>query len=110
MKYLTIAECRNGYLYIIKARHARIGIFEEETGSFITRRVKGNDIYLSKELHWDIDENFGTTKPIEEIEKTSKFKDDTELLDYLKTKAEEQDQHIEDVLLLFFYSEVRGGQ
>lgn len=110
MKYLSIAECKDGYLYIIKARNARIGIFEEESGSFIIRRMKFKDIYLFKELHWNIDEHYGTVKPIEELEQAPKFSNDDETLEYLKTKAEEQDQHIEDVLLLFFYNEFRGGQ
>jgi hypothetical protein len=108
MKYIPISECKDGYLYIIKARNARIGIFEETTNSFIIRRIKGKDIYLSKELHWDMDENFGTAKPFEEIEQAIKYDNDKETLEYLRIKADDNERHITEILLKYFYSLTKG--
>jgi len=108
MKYIPISECKDNYLYIIKARNARIGIFEKKTSSFLIRRIKFKDVYLFKELHWDMDENFGTVKPLEEIEQTAKFENEAETLEYLKNIAEVMQQHINDILLEYFYSYTKG--
>lgn len=99
IKYIPISECKDGYLYIIKARNARIGIFEEKTNSFLIRRTKFNDIFLTKELHWDTDEHYGTAKPLEVMEQVIKFDNDKEILEYLKSRNEDNMQYINYILL-----------
>lgn len=83
MDYIPVSKCRDGYLYRIKARNAGVGIYEESTGSFIIRRRKFGTVFIAREIHWDVDENFGTVKPLEELEHAPKFESNKETLNYL---------------------------
>lgn len=68
--YLKVEELKDGYLYRINARNADYGIWYGEKGAFIISRTKFYDNYLFEEIHWDLSEDFGTVKPIEEVEKS----------------------------------------
>ena len=69
-KYMKVEELKDGYLYRINARNANYGIWYGEKGAFVISRVKFTSNYLFEEIHWDLNEHFGTVKPIEEIEKS----------------------------------------
>lgn len=88
-KYLSINECKNGYLYIIHARNGSVGIYEEKNQWFWLSRFKFSDHFLYPEDHWDTSEQNGTVKPLKEIEKAPKFKDEKDILDYLDKKTQE---------------------
>ena len=95
IKYLPMSECKDGYLYHIKARNAEIGIYNQKEMAFTISRIKFSNNFLFDEYHWDIGQVtpdmkcFGTVKPIKEIKKTPEFKTEKEKLDYLNQKEEE---------------------
>jgi hypothetical protein len=78
MKYISLGQCQDSFLYIISARNAKLGIFCSEDSSFKISRensrptyilkngqwVKDGPTYLTKEYHWDTGEPFGTVKPL----------------------------------------------
>lgn len=86
-------ECEDNYLYRIKARNARIGVFKKKFGGFIIPRTKFDYTYLFVEYHWDVSEKIGTVKPLEKLEEVP-FKilyqnnqiEDKRLLNWLKQK------------------------
>jgi len=82
--YLKIHELKHGYLYKIYARNASYGIWDEKDKSFTISRVKFSWNYLFEEIHWDANTDFGTVKPIKEIEKSpfTTLKEDG-ILEYL---------------------------
>lgn len=80
LKYLKIDELKDGYLYRILARNAKYGIWKAEKKSFIISRVKFGDNYIFEEDHWDADPNYGTAKPLKEIEK---YPEGQDMLEYL---------------------------
>jgi len=94
MKMIPFTACKDGYLYIIRARNAKLGIYEEETKSFKIRRKKGN-VFIDREVHWQADDFHGTARPFVEIEKVPA---DTELLNYLKNKENELQEEVSEVL------------
>lgn len=67
-QYLPIDQCKKNYLYLIKARNARLGVFvpDQENG-FLIAREKFGFVYAFVEYHWDNGPPFGTVRPIEEI-------------------------------------------
>ena len=98
MTYLKINELKNGYLYRIRARNAKFGIWVESTGLFIISREKFDYNYLFEEFHYDLDKHFGTAKPLQVIEKTAfeekdlhpekdkmKYSKEEEMLKYLNS-------------------------
>lgn len=68
--YLHINQCKNGYLYRIHARNSNFGIYREKEKDFVIRRTKFDNTFLFEEFHWDTSEDFGTVKPLKEIEKS----------------------------------------
>ena len=68
--YLKIEALKNHYVYEIKARNAKYGIWIEDKKAFLISRWKFKRNYLFLEYHWDIGEQFGTVKPKKLIEKT----------------------------------------
>lgn len=44
--YLKSEECKDGYLYILIARHANVGIFDAKKEAFITNRKKFKENFL----------------------------------------------------------------
>ena len=67
--YLKIKEMKNGYTYVIQARNAEIGVWNESDNSFLISRFKFGSNFIDKEYHWDIGSPHGTAKPIIELEK-----------------------------------------
>lgn len=70
MDYLKVEDLKPGYLYRIRARNGTVGIWNPETGEFLLSRYKFGNNYTFGEIHWDLDPNFGTAKPFEELEKS----------------------------------------
>lgn len=83
---ISINDCKDGFLYIIKARNSFLGIYKEENKSFIIRRVKYKLIYLYEENHWETGEPHGTAKPIKELFKVPQhyLHDEGTTLSYLE--------------------------
>jgi hypothetical protein len=67
-KYLPIQDCKHGYLYEIDSRNLRLGVYNENTKSFYGIRYKFGDRFIDDEFHWDLNEPYGTCKPIRELE------------------------------------------
>lgn len=78
MDYLKVEELKPYYTYRIRARNGRVGIWRPETGGFTLRRTKFNDTFAFDEFHWDLDKNFGTVQPLEELEKSPFVAEDLE--------------------------------
>lgn len=94
--YLKINELKEGYLYRIRARNAKFGIWIKEVKGFIISRHKFGYNYLFIEYHYDTGPPFGTVFPIEEIEKVPIYiprdwfkEDNNDLLKYLNKKGNE---------------------
>jgi hypothetical protein len=67
--WIPLEKCEDGYLYIISARNARLGVFHEQEKGFVISRFKFSINSLFVEYHWDTGEPYGTVQPIEKIEK-----------------------------------------
>lgn len=103
--YLKVDELKDGYLYKLDARNASVGVWLAERGEFLISRYKCGENYLFEEVHWDLSEDFGTAKPLYELEKAPFDKENytegrqsngywgypkfEELLAYLNTKTKE---------------------
>lgn len=87
--WLTTDQLKEGYLYAIRARNARLGIWRKEKDGFEISRFKFGANFIFVEIHWDLSRNFGTAKPYQELEKAPEFTSEQEQLDYLNKKAEE---------------------
>ena len=96
--YIPLERCKDGYLYIIDARNARIGIFTEKEKAFTIGRHKFNDYFLFDEYHYDTGAPFGTVFPLEEIGLAPQFKNDREKLMWLNDKVKELHAKTLDVL------------
>ena len=86
--YMKVDALKDGYAYQICGRKANVGIWVESRSTFVIPRSKFSTTYLFKEGHWDLDESFGTAKPLKEIEKaplnvTAYNRKDQEILKYL---------------------------
>ena len=68
--YLKVEELKPCYLYRIKARNGTVGLWNPDKGEFVLSRYKFGNNYTFGEIHWDLDPNFGTAKPWEELEKS----------------------------------------
>lgn len=68
--FLKLEECKDGYLYKIHARNASYGIFRKKHEDFVILRTKFYDTFLFEEIHWDASLDFGTVRPLEEVEKS----------------------------------------
>lgn len=66
--YISLVDCKKGYLYKLHSRNLDYGVYDGEEG-FIGIREKFGDRYLFTEYHWDQGAPYGTVRPIEEIEK-----------------------------------------
>lgn len=64
--YLKVEELEKGKIYKILARNFSVGVWDGEKG-FIGIRTKFKCEFLSEEIHWDLDPNFGTVQPLEMI-------------------------------------------
>ena len=70
MDYLKVEELKPFHLYRIKARNGTVGIWNPDKGEFVLSRYKFRENYTFGEIHWDLDPNFGTARPLEELEET----------------------------------------
>jgi hypothetical protein len=92
-KWIPIEKCRDGYLYFIAARNAKIGIYRANKQYFEIRRQKGSEVYrFCGEFHWDWEggeilfgkKMLGTAKPLMEIEQAPSFKSEKEFICYME--------------------------
>lgn len=86
-EWIPVDDLKEGYLYEIRARNSRLGIWRKERDGFEISRFKFGANFVFVEIHWDLSRNFGTVKPYKKIEKVPKFENEQEVLDYLNTKA-----------------------
>lgn len=90
---IKIEDCKDGYLYHIKARNARFGIWRKEDLGFVIRREKFKEVYLFTEYHWDVGtikpelEHFGTVTPLKEIVKAPVGLANNALISWLEVMA-----------------------
>jgi len=74
-KYLPVEKCIHRGLYILDARNFSLGIYDKKTKGFYGIRRKFDDIFLFLEIHYDMDDIFGTAKPIEYLNVQCLFED-----------------------------------
>lgn len=65
--YTKIEDCIHNGFYHVGARNFYFGVFNKENGFFYGIRHKFGIRFIDQELHWDLNEKFGTAKPIEFI-------------------------------------------
>jgi hypothetical protein len=70
LSYIKVKKLKEGWLYCIDARNAEYGIWFKSEQGFVIRRKKFNAIYTFTEIHWDLSKDFGTVKPLLELEKS----------------------------------------
>lgn len=88
-KYIPEKEIKPGYTYRVNARNFSFGVANiNEFGiGFIGIRQKFAKLFLFEEIHWESDPNFGSVKPLFELEKcpVENFQErKDELFDYLQ--------------------------
>jgi len=93
---IPLDDCKDRYLYIIDARNARLGIFHDQTGSFIISRRKFGSNYLFNEDHYDKDERYGTATPLKEIEYVP-YTNETDELAFLNKRTKELEKEMLEV-------------
>ncbi len=97
-QWIPIPLLRDGALYVIDARNAIFGVWQQDTRGFkiarpyFARRMEGNRMTwyqhttcLFEEFHWDIggeDPGCGTARPLVFVEEVPEA-DKTDLLNYL---------------------------
>jgi len=81
--WIPMEDCVDSQLYIIFARNARVGVYNEEKKCFVISRHKFNTNFIDYEYHWDTGIPFGTAKPIKLCGYPGKFYDNNELLEFL---------------------------
>lgn len=99
--YIPADQLEPYCLYKIHARNARFGIWVPEKNGFVIRRFKFGDVFAFVEIHYDLNEHFGTAKPLAKLEETGFIKEDfdfenggkyNEILNYLEIKMEQYDK------------------
>jgi hypothetical protein len=78
---IKMEDLKPGYLYKIRARNARFGIWDPAQNGFVISRTKFHSNYLFTEFHWDEDPTFGTAVPYEEIEKSPFVSEDFRMVE-----------------------------
>lgn len=76
--YLTMPTMKPGWLYLLKARNFSFGIWKSDELGFVGRRHKFGEVFTFVEVHWDASEEFGTAKPLVELEQSPFTQDDFE--------------------------------
>lgn len=97
-QYISIEDCKDRHLYIIKARNADIGVYIAEDKAFKISRYKFTSNFIDTEFHWDIEpmellpEPFpklkGTAKPLKKLEYFGDGEDD-KMLERLNKRMKE---------------------
>jgi hypothetical protein len=121
---IKIEDCKDGFLYRIDARNARVGIYDKEQLGFIISRHKFKDNFLYIEYHWDVG-NFkpelkqhGTVVPLEELGPTKLSfppeMNDEEKLKFLNQQEEKlgpmSDKEVQEYLerMRSYYKDTQG--
>jgi hypothetical protein len=65
--WIPLSACKDGYVYYIHARNAKVGIFNKSDNGFIISRHKFDKNFLFTEFHWDTGEPYGTAKPLRDL-------------------------------------------
>ena len=60
---IPVADLIIGGVYLVKARNFSLGMWNGR--EFIGPRFKFGDTFLDTEIHWDLDERYGTAQPLE---------------------------------------------
>ena len=61
-------DCKDRWLYRLRSRNLRLGVFNIETGGFCGMRTKFNSTFVFEEYHVDYDGSFKTAAPMELLE------------------------------------------
>jgi hypothetical protein len=90
---IEIDDCKDGCLYFVYARWAKIGIYNKINIGFIISRYKFGGNFLDIEYHYNIGnlqpnmKQYGTVIPLKEIELVPKMDDKSKLI-YLNQQWE----------------------
>ena len=95
---IPLENCKNGYLYVIFARHALLGLFVAKKRGFLISRFKFGYNYEFVEYHWDLGEPHGTAKPYRELLKLEPMEDEQLFLAFMNKYYEEHYPEIRDIL------------
>ena len=98
MNVIPLKDCKDGYLYIIAARNAYIGIFNKEKKGFRISRFKFDRNYGFTEYHWDIGEPCGTAKPYRELFKPEGTESEEAFLRFMNAYYDEHRKEILDII------------
>lgn len=66
-KYIPLEECKDRYVYRIRSRNLRVGVFCKATNGFVGIRLKFGRLFLFEEYHYDTGAPYGTVWPLEEL-------------------------------------------
>jgi hypothetical protein len=96
MNYISLDQCKSGYLYRIFSRNLSFGVFIEKTAGFIGIRQKFGYEYLFVEYHRDLNNRCATVSPKEELCQSPFTEKDifddskeSEIFNWLKDKEKE---------------------
>jgi hypothetical protein len=98
---IPIDDCKDGWLYIIRARNSYLGVYKKDEEGFTIRRVKFTSVFLFIEYHWDTGEPYGTAKPLKELYQVPPEilnGPEEEILSYLEKKNEKYQEEIQETL------------
>lgn len=62
IEYLKVDELIDGGCYLVAGRNFTVAIWTN--GDFYGIREKFGGTFIDKELHWDLDNTYGTVRPI----------------------------------------------
>lgn len=98
--YMKVDDLKHNYLYKLRCRNARVGVWNEDTGDFTISRHKFRENFTFPETHHDLSQWHGTAFPQEELElcpfDVNNF-NEKQMLDYLNEWEERQtDPHPRD--------------
>lgn len=65
--YIKLENCEHGFIYKIRSRNLKFGVFNKNDNGFIGIREKFDFKYLFTEYHWDTGAPYGTVKPKERL-------------------------------------------
>jgi hypothetical protein len=81
---IKIPDLKSGYLYKIRARNARFGIWLPSKLGFMISREKFGNTYCFIEYHYDTGAPFGTVIPLKEIGQSPFTEEDMKYTTWMK--------------------------
>lgn len=66
-EFIPMKDCEHGFLYSLRARNLKLGVYDEKCQGFFGLRSKFNEDYIHLEYHAD-KEDVGTARPTERLE------------------------------------------